>query len=116
LLLYKKYCDTIFKLKIFYIIYKEKNRRYSIMKKKKSLVFVATALMLCLVVGMGAFTFAKYITSGNTNQKATAAKWGFVVNVDADNLFGTKYGDVSDSLAGYVPHTLLEVQVGYVPV
>ncbi len=60
-------------------------------KNKKLLVVVAMVLMIGLVAGMGAMTYSRYITTGTTSQNATAAKWGFVVNVQADSLFGTKY-------------------------
>lgn len=62
------------------------------MKNKKFLVIIATALMACLVVGMGAMTYSRYITTGNTGeQSATAAQWGFVVTVNANNLFSSDY-------------------------
>ena len=61
-------------------------------KNKKILVAVAMVLMIALVAGMGAMTYSRYITSTTTGeQTATAAKWGFVVTVDADNLFGSDY-------------------------
>ena len=61
-------------------------------KNKKILVAVAMVLMIALVAGMGAMTYSKYITSGKTGeQTATAAKWGFVVTVSAENLFGSDY-------------------------
>lgn len=61
-------------------------------KNKKILVAVAMVLMIALVAGMGAMTYSRYITSGKTGeQTATAAKWGFVVTVDADNLFASDY-------------------------
>lgn len=67
-------------------------------KSKKLLVVVAVVLMLGLVVGMGAMTYSKYVTSGTTgSQSATAAKWGFVVTVNADNLFATDYTKLSDA-------------------
>ena len=71
-------------------------------KNKKSLVLVAMILMIGLVAGMGAMTYSRYATSGTTTQTATAAKWGFVVNVDADELFGTDYKLQSGSLATYI--------------
>lgn len=62
------------------------------MKNKKILVIIATALMACLVVGMGAMTYSRYITTGKTGeQSATAAQWGFVVTVNANNLFSSDY-------------------------
>lgn len=61
-------------------------------KNKKMLVAVAMVLMIALVAGMGAMTYSRYITSGTTGeQTATAAKWGFVVTVNAENLFGSDY-------------------------
>lgn len=61
-------------------------------KSKKLLVALAIALMAALVVGMGAMTYSRYITSGSTgNTTATAAKWGYVVTVSADKLFGNAY-------------------------
>ncbi len=61
-------------------------------KNRKVMAIVAMVLMVCLILAMGAVTFAKYITSGTTdNQTATAAKWGYVVTVDASNLFASDY-------------------------
>ncbi len=59
---------------------------------KKHLTIVAVVLMVALVVGMGAMTYARYISSYDSGeQKATAAKWGFVVSANADNLFPSDY-------------------------
>lgn len=59
---------------------------------RRLMAIIAVVLMVCLILAMGAVTFAKYITSGTTGyQTATAAKWGFVVNVDANNLLGKEY-------------------------
>ena len=56
---------------------------------KKHLTIVAVVLMVALVVGMGAMTYARYISSYDSGEQiATAAKWGFVVNADTTNLFG----------------------------
>lgn len=61
-------------------------------KSKKPLIVVAMILMIGLVAGMGAMTYSRYITSGTTgDQTATAAKWGFVVTVNATDLFATDY-------------------------
>lgn len=66
---------------------------------RRLMAIIAVVLMVCLILAMGAVTFAKYITSGTTgDQTATAAKWGFVVSVDANNLFGKNYS-VSDGSA-----------------
>ena len=75
----------------------EKKKR----KNRKPLIVVAMLLMVALVVGMGAMTYSRYVSSFNPGaQTATAAKWGFVVNANANSLFGTQYGeDNADSKA-----------------
>ena len=60
-------------------------------KKKKMLVILSIVLMLTMVVGMGAFTFAKYVTTQTAGDRADAAQWGFVITADASDLFGTDY-------------------------
>lgn len=61
-------------------------------KRQKRLVLVAMVLMIGLVAGMGAMTYSKYITTTTVpTQNATAAKWGFTVTANADNLFGKNY-------------------------
>lgn len=60
-------------------------------KKKKMLVILSIVLMLTMVVGMGAFTFAKYVTTQTAGDQADAAEWGFVITADASDLFGTDY-------------------------
>ena len=61
-------------------------------KQKKILVVAAIALMIALVSGMGAMTYARYITSSQVPaEQATAAKWGFVVTADTSNLFSSDY-------------------------
>ena len=45
------------------------------------------------ILAMATLTFARYTTSDNVNKQATVAKWGYVVTVNSDNLFGTKYGN-----------------------
>ena len=62
------------------------------MNKKKLSMAVATVLMAGLVAGMGAMTYSKYITSTKVDvPQVTAAKWGFVVNVNTSSLFGDAY-------------------------
>lgn len=59
---------------------------------KKVTVIAAVILMFSLVIGMGAFTYAKYVSTQETgNQNATAAKWGIVISADASSMFGTAY-------------------------
>ena len=59
---------------------------------KKVTVIAAVILMFSLVIGMGAFTYAKYVSTQETgNQNATAAKWGIVISANASSMFGTDY-------------------------
>lgn len=61
-------------------------------KNRKPLIVVAMLLMVALVVGMGAMTYSRYVSSFNSGvQQATAAKWGFVVTANTENLFGKNY-------------------------
>lgn len=78
----------------------EKSRNNS----RRLMAIIAVVLMVCLILAMGAVTFAKYISSGTTgDQTATAAKWGFVVTVDASDLLGENYSvQGSDTLATVV--------------
>ena len=72
-------------------------------KSKKAFIVAAIALMAALVVGMGAMTYSKYITTSSTETTATAAKWGFVIAANADDLFGanyTKNGDYAIKVNG----------------
>lgn len=60
--------------------------------KKKFVMITAMFLMIALVIGMGAMTYARYTTTQDTNQQtATAAKWGVVITVTADKLFDKTY-------------------------
>jgi len=57
-------------------------------------MITAMFLMIALVVGMGAMTYARYTTTQDTgNQSATAAKWGIVLTVNTTNLFDKNYND-----------------------
>lgn len=60
-------------------------------KQKRTATIASMAALLAVVLGMGGQTFAKYITSQETKDTATVAKWGVVINADATNLFGAKY-------------------------
>ena len=63
-------------------------------KQKKTATLVGMFGLLALVLGMGGQTYAKYYSSAATDAAtATVAKWGLVVNANADNLFGTTYSD-----------------------
>lgn len=59
--------------------------------RKKTVVIVALILALVLLLGIGGYTLAKYISGGNGNGEANVAKWGYAINVNTDELFGKKY-------------------------
>lgn len=65
----------------------------NILKSKKVVMITAMILMVALVVGMGAMTYSRYVTSNSMDQAATAtvAKWGYVVNVNANDMFAETY-------------------------
>lgn len=80
----------------------------SINNKKKIMLVLSIALMLTMVVCMGAFTFAKYVSSQTTgNQQANTAQWGFTISADATKLFGTDY-----TLEGGAAATVVETGNG----
>ena len=66
-----------------------------ILRNKKFLTVMAMVLMVAMVVGMGTMTYARYVTSASmTNpESATAAKWGYVLSINSENLFGKQYED-----------------------
>ncbi len=68
-------------------------------KANRNTKLIILAIVLALVVlflCIGGSTFARYISSKNVPaNQATVAKWGYVVNADADNLFGKNYSDTA---------------------
>ncbi|MBO5789404.1 MAG: hypothetical protein J6R42_05605 [Clostridia bacterium] len=82
----------------------------NILKSKKFIMAAAMVLMVSLVVGMGAMTYARYITSDADTAQATVAKWGFVVTVDAQNMFGTAYEDNAIDADGTVGEGHIDVK------
>ena len=69
-------------------------------KGKKLVVLGAMAALLTLIGVSGSQTYAKYVESKDIgSQTATVAKWGYVVTVENNELFGDAYGDVASSLA-----------------
>lgn len=73
-------------------------------KNKKVVVVAAMALLLALVGISGGETYAKYASSQSNNDKATVAKWGYVVSVDVADLFGESYSDHNDNLCTPLPN------------
>lgn len=75
---------------------------------KKGLTIAVLALLLGIVGYTGGNTFAKYITEATpVSESATVAQWGFTANVEAGNLFGKQYGEVSNSLAKVSDNSLV---------
>jgi len=58
---------------------------------KKSVFVIALLLLLVAVIGFGGYTMSKYISSKTADGTASVAKWGFTVDANATNLFGTEY-------------------------
>ena len=70
-------------------------------KKVRPLLVGVMVFMIALVLGMGGFTLAKYISTTETqSNQATVAKWGFVVTANASELFGTEYKGTGLAVTG----------------
>ena len=68
--------------------------------KRKALIVAVMALLLVAILAMSVSTFAKYTTSKSYNSgSATVAKWGFVVSVQAGEMFGDAYGAKNGALS-----------------
>ena len=60
-------------------------------KNGKRIALILLALLLIAAIAFGAYTYSKYVSSGNGSGSATVAKWGFTITVDdakeyTDNL------------------------------
>jgi hypothetical protein len=88
-------------------------------KKRTIKVTVIVAVLLALIIAifaMAGTTFAKYVTSQSTTNQATVAKWGYVITVDADNMFSKNYdynskSDQSTTLATGTTSTGASIEV-----
>lgn len=65
----------------------------NVLKNKKVVMIIAMVLMVALVAGMGAMTYSRYVSSADMGPAATAtvAKWGYVLNINANNMFADNY-------------------------
>lgn len=63
-------------------------------KNGKRIALILLALLLIAAIAFGAYTYSKYVSSGNGSGSATVAQWGFTVTMEnKDNAgFSTKYG------------------------
>lgn len=57
----------------------------------KSFIIIGLLLLLVAVIGFGGYTLSKYLTSDKAEGSASVAKWGFTIDADAKNLFGSEY-------------------------
>lgn len=71
-------------------------------KSNKRVVVIVIALILIFVLAFGGYTFAKYLSEKQVTANATVAKWGFVIDVKADGLFGTDYTSSDGQVAAIV--------------
>lgn len=62
-------------------------------KNGKRIALILLALLLIAAIAFGAYTYSKYVSSGDGSGSATVAKWGFTVEMEnGDNAgFSTKY-------------------------
>ncbi len=61
-------------------------------RSKRSILLLIIIFLLIAVIISGSVTFAKYITSETTGSHgANVAKWGFTIEVDANDLFSDAY-------------------------
>ena len=61
-------------------------------KNNKTPYLVVTLACALLVTGLGGATLAKYVTEKSTDSTAaTVAKWGYVISLDATDLFVSDY-------------------------
>lgn len=61
-------------------------------RNKKILIVSAMLVLLIAILCFAGTTLAKYITSKDVpTTSATVAKWGFLVDIEADGLFGDQY-------------------------
>lgn len=82
-------------------------------KMKKGLMIGALAVLLGVVGYTGGQTFAKYISTMETESAtATVAQWGYTLSANASNLYGKQYvNDGSVSLATVDDEATAEIVV-----
>ena len=67
-------------------------------KNGKRIALILLALLLIAAIAFGAYTYSKYVSSGNGSGSASVAMWGYTVTVgdaqdtaDTDQFFATSY-------------------------
>ncbi len=66
------------------------------MRKSKKIILILTLLLVVLTLGIGGYTYAKYITSVRGGGQVDVAKWSFKVNGDSEQLETIKLVDTID--------------------
>lgn len=69
-------------------------------KNNKTPYLVVTLACALLVTGLGGATLAKYVTEKGTDSSvATVAKWGYVITLNANDLFSKDYSKGENNIA-----------------
>lgn len=66
------------------------------MRKSKKIIFILTLLLVALALGIGGYTYAKYITSVRGGGQVDIAKWSFKVNGNSEQLETIQLVDTID--------------------
>lgn len=79
-------------------------------KNGKRIALILLALLLIAAIAFGAYTYSKYVSSGNGSGSATVAQWGFTVNVGGNNegfstMYGTQGTAISEEASAVVKST-----------
>ena len=65
-------------------------------KNGKRIALILLALLLIAAIAFGAYTYSKYVSSGNGSGSATVAKWGFTITVDDAKEYTDNFGFAND--------------------
>lgn len=65
-------------------------------KNGKRIALILLALLLIAAIAFGAYTYSKYVSSGNGSGSATVAKWGFTITVEDSKDFTDNFGFAND--------------------
>ena len=66
------------------------------MKKSKKIILILTLLLVVLTLGIGGYSYAKYITSIKGGGQVDVAKWSFKVNGNSEELETIQLVDTID--------------------
>lgn len=66
-------------------------------KSKSWILLLLLLLSLSLLISVGGITLAKYVTKGNGTGTASVAKWGYKIQANAADIFGSKYAFDTDA-------------------